>query len=345
MLVLVEGLSSYALLIREVARNPLQQLRHHTSYDKTLGWVSLPNLDVEDMYGPGVGLRTNGRGFRTASETEPARPPDRRRIVCSGDSVTFGQGVDGSQTWCDVLEDLDPALEPINMGQVGYGVDQAFLWYRRDTADLDIDLHVLAFITHNFLRVKFDEYLGFGRPVLVVRDDELELTNVPVPRKGYILPSLTLLVSRIGMLKTAELAAKVRKRLGIGSQQVPGAWSARSNEEVKRVLSLLFEEARQFNDERSRATVLVYLPSLRELENPDDEDLAEWLAFAEAQATAQDVPFFNFVEEFAKLPAREANELFLDGYHLTETGHALVARRLLEGLRADPRSGPMLALD
>ena len=39
--------------------------------------------------------------------------------------------------------------ETINMGQVGYGVDQAFLWYRRDADDLDVDVQFLAFIPND----------------------------------------------------------------------------------------------------------------------------------------------------------------------------------------------------
>jgi lysophospholipase L1-like esterase len=344
-LVFIEGLSSYTLLIREFRHNPLRPLRHHTRYDAALGWVSLPNLDIEDMYGPGVRLRTNGRGFRSSEDLEPARRPDRRRVVCSGDSVTFGQGVDGEETWCSQLGALDPTLEPVNMGQVGYGVDQAYLWYRRDADGLEVDLHVFAFITHNFLRLKYRDYMGFGRPVLVVSDGRLEETNVPVPRRGYVLPALTLVLSRIQMLRTAEIAGKIRERLPLEPREVPGAWQARSNQEVKSVLRALFQELRRYNQERSRSTALVYLPSLEELRSPGNQDLAEWLAFAEAQAEALDLPFFDLAGELADLPAHEVGKLFLDGYHLTEAGHALVARRLLEGLRADPRSGPSLSAE
>jgi lysophospholipase L1-like esterase len=112
---------------------------------------------------------------------------------------------------------------------------------------------------------------------------------------------------------------------------------------VKSVLRALFQELQRYNREHSRSTALVYLPSLEELRSPGDQDLAEWRAFAEAQADALDLPLFDLVEEFADLPAHEVGQLFLDGYHLTEAGHALVARRLLEGLRADPRSGPSLS--
>ncbi|MCP5057502.1 MAG: hypothetical protein GY937_12375 [bacterium] len=343
LLVFIEGLSSYAFLIREAVRNPLREMRHHTRYDANLGWVSLPNLDIDDMYGSGSRLRTNDRGFRNSENFEPARRAGRRRIVCSGDSVTFGQGVSGGQTFCSLLGTLDSTLEPINMGQVGYGVDQAYLWYRQDADDLGIDLHILAFITHDILRMKYKEYMNRGRPVLVVRDGKLELTNVPVPEKSRVLSGLSALTSRIKMLRTAEVAAKIRKRLPLEPRQVPGAGRPRSEDEVKIVLSVLFQELARFNEERSRSTALVYLPSMKELRDPGDKDLATWLPFVKAQAKALDVPFLDLVEEFGDLPAHEASELFLDGYHLSNAGNARVAARLLEELRADSRSGPSLS--
>jgi hypothetical protein len=253
--------------------------------------------------------------------------------------------VDGDETWCSLFGDLDPALEPVNMGQVGYGVDQAYLWYRRDAADLDVDLHLLAFITHDFMRMKYREFAGFGRPVLVVRDGRIEMANEPIPEKGFIMPTLTLVLARLDRLRTTEVAGKIRKRLPLARREVPGAWRSRENDEVRSVLSVMFRELKQFNRERSRGTALVYLPSVEELRNPGNADLAEWLAFAEAQADELDLPLFNMVEELGALPAHEVGGLFRDGYHFTAAGHALVARTLLEGLRADPRSSPSISLE
>jgi len=65
-----------------------------------------------------------------------------------------------------VLAELDPQLETINMGLVGYGVDQAYRWYRRDAADVDV--HISAFIMHDFMRMQYDKFIGVARPVVVL---------------------------------------------------------------------------------------------------------------------------------------------------------------------------------
>jgi len=340
-LVFIEGLLSYAIFFRTFSRHGLQPLRHHTQYDSELGWVSLPNLDIKNIYGPGAHLRTNGRGFRNSDDFPPSRHPDRRRILCSGDSVTFGQYVDDHQAFCNLFASLDPTLEAINMGQVGYGVDQAYLWYRRDADDLDVDIHILAFITHDFLRMQFDEFIGFPRPVMVVRDGKLELSNTPLSQAPFSLPWLTLLSRGADRLKTVEVAAKLRKKLPLAPREVSGALTIRGVDEVQEVLGALFEELRDYNDDHSRTTVLLYLPSVEELQNPT-QDLADWGSFVESNAAELDVLFVDLVKNFASLPIHQATGLFVDGYHLSEEGNARVARAVLERLRVDPRTARRL---
>ena len=118
--------------------------------------------------------------------------PDRRpaRIVCSGDSFTLGYGVDDEQTWCARLEAREPRFETINMGQGGYGIDQAYLWYRRDAAMLDHHVQVFAFISADFGRLLSDRFQGYGKPVLRMKQGALVLENTPVPRAAFALPWL-----------------------------------------------------------------------------------------------------------------------------------------------------------
>jgi len=68
-------------------------------HDAELGWVSVPHLDLEDAWGRGRTLRTNGRGFRGDRELAPEPDPGRISVVCSGDSFTYGEGVGDDSTW------------------------------------------------------------------------------------------------------------------------------------------------------------------------------------------------------------------------------------------------------
>jgi hypothetical protein len=342
LLVVIEGLSSYAFFLRDLIPRLRESDLSHTEYDAEIGWVGLPNVDIEDMYGPGAHLRTNQRGFRNAEDFPPKRDSDMRRIVCAGDSVTFGEHVGNDQTFCSVLAELDPKLETINMGQVGYGVDQAYLWYKRDADELDVDVSILAFITHDFMRMQYDKFMGIPRPTMVLQDGKPVITNTPISESTYAMPIwLAETLNSADDLSTLKLATKVRDRLNLAPREVPGAWDARGAEEVEAVVGGMFEDLRDYDSARSRTTVLVYFPSVEELQQPNAE-LGYWMSVVESNAQRLDIPFIDFVSVFRELPAAEATSLFVDGYHFSEKGNALVARELLEYLRSDPRTAARL---
>ena len=68
--------------------------------------------------GGGPTVVTNQLGFR---EREiPPKNPDRYRIVVIGDSFTFGQGIEASERFSNLLEGfLGPAYEVLNFGRPG----------------------------------------------------------------------------------------------------------------------------------------------------------------------------------------------------------------------------------
>ena len=132
-LTLIEGLASL-VITAGLYFGPSSRFAQdqYSRYDPELGWVALPNVALPDMWGPGIGLYTDSNGFRGRTETPVAPPADKVRVMCSGDSFTFGSGVADEATWCAQLAARDPRIEAINLGQGGYGVDQAFLRFRRD---------------------------------------------------------------------------------------------------------------------------------------------------------------------------------------------------------------------
>src|SRR5258708_2619009 len=93
----------------------------HTERDTLLGWINKPNLFRPNEYGKGKSLRIDAQRFRHDGDVSASPPPGRRRVVCSGDSFTYGDGVGDAENWCAMLAAADTALETINMGQVAYG--------------------------------------------------------------------------------------------------------------------------------------------------------------------------------------------------------------------------------
>src|SRR5439155_1903766 len=133
-----------------------------------------------------------------------AVPDGKVRIICSGDSFTLGFGVDNTHSWCELLSSLEPRLETVNMGQGGYGVDQAYLWYKRDAAKIGHQAQLLAFVTDDFYRMQSSSFSGYGKPVLEVEDGRLVVKNAPVPRQNSFVLWMRPRIESIRRLRPAE---------------------------------------------------------------------------------------------------------------------------------------------
>ena len=104
-------------------------------------------------------------------------------MIAVGDSFTFGH-VEIEDTWPSQLERKHRRLEVINMGALGYGLDQMYLWYKEDGIAFEADLVVCALVQRDLMRVLLHKQSsGYGKPVFTLRGSTLELTNVPVPER------------------------------------------------------------------------------------------------------------------------------------------------------------------
>ena len=167
---------------QEIKKEPFLAERLHTEYDPLLGWINKPNISIDHMYGPNVYLKTNGQRFRNKTDFTTKVPNGKIRVICSGDSFTLGYGVDNANTWCNLLELIDPRIQSVNMGQGGYGIGQAYLWYKRDGTKLDHAIHVFAFVTADFTRMMTKSFLGTPKPLLRTKNGKIFVENIPISR-------------------------------------------------------------------------------------------------------------------------------------------------------------------
>lgn len=330
---LCEGLSSTIFVAREaVTGRPLAE-RLHTEYDELLGWINTPSLYIEDMYGPGIYVRTNSQSFRNNYDLSARVPDDKVRLICSGDSFTFGYGVDNDHTWCQLLASLDNRLETVNMGQGGYGIDQAYLWYKRDGTELEHEVHIFTFITDDFNRMQSDTFLGYGKPVLELEEGVIVTRNVPVPRRSFAAPWLIHGLRTLNGLKSIRLSQELFYR----SNPVSNV-----NHQSRDLVIKIIEELQQLHQARNSILVLVYLPIEQDYTETESDS---WRLFLAEHAAKNGWLYVDLVDEFRKLPSQEIRELFIsedavDYYgasgHYTEEGNAFVAESLYKKLMTIP---------
>jgi hypothetical protein len=344
-LVILEGASRWIVFGFDAVRAFQQPVyeKKHTVYDTLLGWVSAPRVSIDGLYGPGIYFRTNASGFRSATDTPRQASADRLRILCSGDSFTLGQGVTNDETWCAHLGAPGSPFESVNLGQEGYGFDQAYLRYRRDGAPLEHSVHILAFITEDFRRMSRKVNWFWGKPVLAVREGTLAVENVPVPRLASSQYWLRPLIQNSSQLAISEFANRVAARV----RGRTGPDAAEREQRTRQVVSAIVKDLSDSARARGTVLLLVHLPNTNDYLNHDSDP---WRQLMADLARREGVEYHDLIPALRRIPPDSLKQMFIPwGERRPEfvfsPGHYSVAGNLwvAEQLRSRLMSIPAIA--
>ena len=343
LIVIIEGISSITLSFSRITRVPITNERKHTKYDEELGWVNIPNLHIEDMYGPGIYLKTNSQAFRNEKDFSINIPDRKLRLLCSGDSFTLGYGVANNRTWCYLLTTLIADLETVNLGQGGYGIDQIYLLYKRNGLKLEHNIHIFAFITWDFSRMKSADFAGYGKPVMTLVGDKLVVDNIPIPKRSYYNPRFTQSIRFLSReLKAVEFSRAVMKRL-LPKRKNSETSERKTNQQVQKVFAKILDDLQTMSQERDSTLILVYLPVEKDYFGSKSTYL--WQQYVKVEAKKRGILLIDLVEDLKQLSHQEIKSFFIQGDgHYSNKGNAYVADRLSKALLTLPelreRIGP-----
>lgn len=105
------------------------------------GWTLKPNYRGTI---DGVERETDARGFLTI-DTEQISDTIRPKVLFIGDSNTFGWGVRSSSTFVEILENLFPGIDAINLGVPGYTSYQGYQLFATQGISMHPDVVVVSF--------------------------------------------------------------------------------------------------------------------------------------------------------------------------------------------------------
>src|SRR5215472_5289743 len=309
----------------------------YTQFDAELGWVTIPNLYLENLFGPEISFRSNSQGFRNDEYFSPEIPRDKFRIVCSGDSFTMGFGVSNDQTFCQLLARMDHRIQAVNMGVVAYGIDQAYLLYRREDSKLNLNLHILAFINEDFNRMASTSFAGYKKPVLAVENNALTVKNVPVPRNNTVAPLDGVdRPPKLGELRTI----KFLRHIFHASPASRGREDLTKEEKALPVALKVFQTLRDMHTQENQMFVAVYLPTfddcLGEAEN--DVQLRQVL---DAETRKMGLWYWDLTGDCQQLPSVTVQHMFfgpnqIAAWHLTAEGNRVIAELLYRRMSETP---------
>jgi hypothetical protein len=309
-------------------------------FDSELGWTNAPCFHQASYFAPGGPLSTDAMGFRGSQEVTTNVPPGRLRILCSGDSFTFGEGVGDDETWCRKLESADPHLETVNAGVSGYGMDQMYLSYLRHGRQLSYDIQLLAFIPDDLRRMQLTSLGGYEKPILQIKGDRLEAVNVPLRKHSSITRWLSRKPNPLRQLRLLAMLGNLADWVVTSRTSVVNGPTESQSALVQKVLASL----QAFNEQKKSLLVLICLPTRAEYAY--GEPSPPWRNLIAKISAERGIPFIDLVDEFNQLPVTmrdgmfiwpESVHYFADAPgHYNDQGNEYVAATILKKLSSIP---------
>jgi lysophospholipase L1-like esterase len=291
-----------------------------TEGDPLLFWRLRPNLS--GVLWDAMRVTTNGQGLRYDHDVGP-KPKGAFRIVCVGDSVTFGYRVPRvyvrrpreNPDWLPYpmllerwLRAANPgrAIEVVPLAAPGYSSHQGRAWLRRDIGRLDPDVVTVCFGWNDIdLRARSDAQ--------AMKTDFWSVTARGIASRSQAL-----------MHASRWLAAK---RAGAGTR--PGAVRRVSRE---RFVENELEMARLARERGAAAVLIGAVYRDRVAHPPEGDVIGADRAALSAAARAHGIPYLE-VPELTEAAHPGNARLFEEHIHPNHRGHRVLARTLLGFLR------------
>ncbi|MBN1913922.1 MAG: hypothetical protein JW788_05930 [Candidatus Omnitrophica bacterium] len=155
----------------------LESVMAITEEDPVLFWKQCPDLNTTFQ---AAKLKTNSLGLRN-KELKSSKGGGVERIICLGDSFTFGWGVDAHSAYPFVLEQAlnnsgheDRKFEVVNAGEIGFSSYQGVRLLKNRLLAYSPDVLIIAYGFNDIDRYRF--YINNGR-----EDKDLR------PASGFLL--------------------------------------------------------------------------------------------------------------------------------------------------------------
>jgi lysophospholipase L1-like esterase len=274
--------------------------------DPELLWTLQPGYQGEFLGHP---VSINSRGLR-GPEVAPRRTPGQRRVVCFGDSITFGYGVGDAETYASRLDTLLAArgLEGVNAGVTGYTTYQVLRRLRRLAPWLEMDVATF--------------WIGWNdassRPV----DDPTYARRM---RAATLLDGLARHVYLYRGIKSLYLKGMMRRAerewdgAPLGNRVPP--------DQYRENLAAIVGEC------RSRGIRPVFLELPRRRRAGETVTVPPHVSVLKELAAREHVPLLDVGDLGLEAPVASNEAYFIDNLHLSAEGHRYLADRLARALR------------
>jgi lysophospholipase L1-like esterase len=299
--------------------------------DTRFGWIYQPHYGG-NWHGAEVSI--NSIGIRER-ELTPEKEEGTFRILCLGDSVTFGYGTENDKTYVKVLESIlreghpDCRFETINAGIGGFTTLQELLFLKMVGLGFDPDLVTVGFVLNDVtdmsnveLRIERAKKMESREKSAGVNQAAICLPNIRDIIYGMVSrTSIFVLFTRLmGDFKKWQEARGVRHLVAARSPtpEIEGNWRKIEND---------LREIADLAGRKEFEVLLVILPFRFQVEEDDPMRIPQNRIIKFCDEIG--LPVLDLLPRFRE---RRGDDLFLDTNHPSVTGHRLIAESIYEHL-------------
>ena len=335
----------------------------NTKLDAALGWAPKPSKTVRFAGSDPKTETISPQGIRGNRIYSLAPNQGIVRIAAFGDSYTFGSAVSDDECWTEVMSLGEQAVEVLNFGVAGYGLDQAFLRYQEEGAPFHPHVVLICYMTENLARhvnvfpafYMHVQTMPVSKPRFVVERGALRLLGNPLrtPKDYQELlhherESLTMLgqndyfyrrsarpakIDALGMVRLVKVIRRIVERAhSVGSLYERGYYNTDS--EAFKVTVRLIEEFDEAVLRNGSAPVVVIFPHRGDIDRHRMDGSKSYQPLLEhlTRAGMEPVDLMEALQSAAR--SREVPALFDSegGGHYSPLGNEIVAEHLLKCL-------------
>lgn len=306
------------------------------SFHPELGWAPVRNNAQPDYYGRGRSLTVNSQGARGAREYENPKPEDRYRILCIGDSFTFGHGVDDADCFPAQLEAIHPLVEAVNLGVPGYSTGQGWLMAQRATAEFTPDLVLVTLIWADLKRMTIG-IPGYENevPKFKLTENGFEMYGIPIPEPAPGEAKRGLSLMEVGRIVSRNSAIGRGLKLMLPTRQFgPHNVTDNTLDEMLKIGCLIYAKLNKQAKEEGRTFALVLMPEITDITVEFDRQtfgrISEHLTQA---ARTEGYPILDLREKFLAQQEEVWRNFYLDprmdeNEHSSAAGNKFIAEEI-----------------
>jgi hypothetical protein len=275
-----------------------------------------------------IDIAVNSKGLRDR-EFPYEKPPGTRRILCLGDSFTFGYGVRADETFAKLLErslneggSSGSRWEALNAGIGSTGTAQQLALYETECYKYSPDIVVVCFCPAN----DFFDNIASGLYTIendtLVKHDAVRTRARGIQRFTRFIPGYGFLSSRSHLLNLVRyrVAAMNYHELNrkVSQSTKPENVVAQHN----RMTRLLLDKFQRSCAERGSRFVVMFMPP------PRTGEAGQWTAEMIAYCELRGIPVLDLEPAFEAARRNSLQTYYRIEGHWNAVGHAVTARAL-----------------